>query len=105
MVRYSQHMYTILIQKMHSSGIIRYNDVINDMTFFSKAKFTKLIMVNQNHSNCGELLILILDTLFRVPAKLYLPTYSGDRIRAKGNSGDTVIKDKDTDNRRKEVSH
>lgn len=36
----------ILIQKMHSSGIIRYNDVINDMTFFSKAKFTKLIMVN-----------------------------------------------------------
>ena len=57
MVRYSQHMYTILIQKMHSSGIIRYNDVINDMTFFSKAKFTKLIMVNQNHSNCGELLI------------------------------------------------
>ena len=54
MIRYSQHMYTILIQKMHSSGIIRYNDVINDMTFFSKAKFTKLIMVNQNHSNCGD---------------------------------------------------
>ena len=25
---------------MHSSGIIRYNDVINDMTFFRKAKFT-----------------------------------------------------------------
>ena len=30
----------IIIQKMNSSGIIRYNDVINDMTFFSKAKFT-----------------------------------------------------------------
>ena len=30
----------ILIQKMHSSGIIRYNDVINDMTFFSRFKFT-----------------------------------------------------------------
>ena len=30
----------IIIQKMNSSGIIRYNDVINDMTFFSKVKFT-----------------------------------------------------------------
>ena len=30
----------IIIQKMNSSGIIRYNDVINDMTCFSKVKFT-----------------------------------------------------------------
>jgi hypothetical protein len=30
----------ILLQKMHGSGILRYNDVINDMTFFSKFKFT-----------------------------------------------------------------
>ena len=35
----------IIIQKMNSSGIIRYNDVINDMTFFSKTKYTKLLMV------------------------------------------------------------
>ena len=41
---------------MNSSGIIRYNDVINDMTFFSKTKYTKLLMVYQNLSNCGELL-------------------------------------------------
>jgi hypothetical protein len=47
----------ILIQKMHSSGILRYNDVINDMTFFSKFKFTKLFMVNKNLSNCGEHLL------------------------------------------------
>ena len=30
----------ILIQKMHSSGIMRYNDIINDMDFFSKFKYT-----------------------------------------------------------------
>lgn len=30
----------ILIQKMHSSGILRYDENINDMNFFSKFKFT-----------------------------------------------------------------
>ena len=40
-----------------------------------------------------------------MPVRLQLPTYSGDRVRAKGNSGDMVIKVEDTDNRRNEVSH
>ena len=39
------------------------------------------------------------------PLSLYLPTISSDIYGAKGNSGDMVIKDKDTDNRRNEVSH
>ena len=30
----------ILIQKMHSSGILRFNDNMNDMDFFSKFKYT-----------------------------------------------------------------
>lgn len=30
----------ILIQKMHSSGILRFDDRVNDMNFFSKFKFT-----------------------------------------------------------------
>ena len=49
-------------------------------------------------------MIDILD-LFNMPVRLQLPTYSGDRIRAKGNSGDVVIKVEDTDNRRKEATH
>jgi hypothetical protein len=43
----------------------------------------------------------ILDVL----VKLQLPTWNGDSPRAKGNSGDMVIKVEDTDNRRKEASH
>ena len=43
--------------------------------------------------------------LFNMLVKLYLPTISSDIYGAKGNSGDMVIKDKDTDNRRNEVSH
>ena len=30
----------ILIQKMHSSGILRFNDQVNDMNFWSKFKYT-----------------------------------------------------------------
>ena len=30
----------ILIQKMHGSGILRYNDIINDMDMFSRVKYT-----------------------------------------------------------------
>lgn len=30
----------ILIQKMHNSGILRFDEAVNDMTFFSKFKFT-----------------------------------------------------------------
>lgn len=32
----------ILIQKMHTSGILRFDDNVNDMTFWSKFKYTKL---------------------------------------------------------------
>ena len=39
------------------------------------------------------------------PLSLYLPTISSDIYGAKGNSGDMVTKDKDTDKRRNEVSH
>ena len=39
------------------------------------------------------------------PVTCYLPTHTGDSIRAKGNSGDMVIKDNTRDNRRSEVSH
>ena len=48
----------ILIQKMHSSGVFRFDDNINDMDFFSRFKFTKLIgalEIVKNLSNCGEL--------------------------------------------------
>lgn len=48
----------ILIQKMHSSGIFRFDDNINDMDFFSKFKYTKLIgalEIVKNLSNCGKL--------------------------------------------------
>lgn len=37
--------------------------------------------------------------------KSYLLTYFSDEVRAKGNSGDIVINDKNTDNRRKKASH
>ena len=30
----------IMIQEIHASGIGRYNDIINDMDFFSKFKWT-----------------------------------------------------------------
>jgi hypothetical protein len=32
----------VLITKMHSSGILRFDDSVNDLNFFSKYKFTKL---------------------------------------------------------------
>ena len=35
----------------------------------------------------------------------YLPTSSGDGIRAKGNSGDMVTKEKNRNNRRNDVSY
>jgi len=48
---------SLLIQKMYSSGILTFDDNINDMDFFSRFKFTGLMMVNQNLSNCGKLLL------------------------------------------------
>jgi hypothetical protein len=32
----------ILIRTMYSSGILRFDDAVNDLTFFSKFKFTKI---------------------------------------------------------------
>ena len=53
----------LLIQKMHSSGILRFDDTINDMDFFSKFKFTRTFnmvryraICRDNLPNCGELL-------------------------------------------------
>ena len=40
-----------------------------------------------------------------MPAMSYLPNYFSDGIVAKGNSLGMVIKDKNTDDRRSEVSH
>ena len=40
-----------------------------------------------------------------MPAMSYLPNYSGDIVVAKGNSLGMVIKDKNTDDRRSEVSY
>lgn len=36
---------SLLIQKMYSSGILTFDDNINDMDFFSRFKFTRLMMV------------------------------------------------------------
>ena len=35
----------LLIQKMHSSGILRFCDAINDLDFFSKFKYTRFLLV------------------------------------------------------------
>ena len=46
----------ILIQKMHSSGILRYDENINDMNFFSKFKWTSKgphSLGNKNDNNIG----------------------------------------------------
>ena len=52
----------ILIQKMHTSGVFRFDDTINDMDFFARFKYTKLIgalfIKVKNLSNCGELSII-----------------------------------------------
>ena len=49
----------LLIMKMHSSGVFRFDDTINDMDFFARFKYTKLIgalfIKVKNLSNCGEL--------------------------------------------------
>ena len=54
----------LLIQKMHTSGILRFDDSVNDMNFFSKFKFTskgphslKYHQGSINLFNCGELLL------------------------------------------------
>ena len=48
----------LLIMKMHSSGVFRFDDTINDMDFFARFKYTKRIgalEIVKNLSNCGEL--------------------------------------------------
>ena len=52
------------------------------------------VMSTLNHPNCGDELV-----------RSYLPTKCGDMLRAKGNSGDMVTKDKNRVNRRSEVSY
>ena len=53
----------------------------------------------KNRLNCGDFQILINLTYIHVCSFMfYLLTHSGDRMRAKGNSGDIVIKDKNRDN-------
>ena len=32
----------ILIQKMHQSGVLRFDDNVNDMNFWGRLKYTKL---------------------------------------------------------------
>ncbi len=46
----------ILIQKCHSSGILRFDDSVNDMNFFSKTKYTTKgphSLGNKNSNNVG----------------------------------------------------
>lgn len=46
----------ILLQKMHTSGILRYDDTINDMNFFSKYKWSSKgphSLGNKNSNNIG----------------------------------------------------
>lgn len=56
----------ILISKMHTSGVLRYDDNVNDMNFFSKFKYTKPLLVQNrviywtNLSNCGNAQNIIL---------------------------------------------
>ena len=48
----------LLIMKMHSSGVFRFDDTINDMDFFARFKYTKQVgalEIVKNLSNCGEL--------------------------------------------------
>ena len=43
----------ILISKMHTSGVLRYDDNVNDMNFFSKFKYTSKgpHSIGSNNSN------------------------------------------------------
>ena len=46
----------ILLQKMHASGVLRFDESINDMTFFSKFKWTNKgphSLGNKNSNNIG----------------------------------------------------
>ena len=58
----------ILLQKLHVSGVLRFDDCINDMNFFSKFKVTfkgridkmwsrNMVTYWKNRSNCGNILI------------------------------------------------
>ena len=59
-----------------------------------------------NHLNCGDVQVVKDLTHFIVCSFMsYLSTINSDVYGAKGNSGDMVIKDKNRDNRRSEVSY
>ena len=51
----------ILLQKMHQSGVLRFDDNVNDMNFWSRLKYTKMLVhymvtYSENLFNCWELL-------------------------------------------------
>lgn len=45
----------ILIQKMNSSGVLRFDDTVNDLDFFSKFKYTKLCWCSKTLLIAGKL--------------------------------------------------
>ena len=51
----------LLITKLFQSGLLSFDDSVNDLNFFKKFKFTELT-VNQNLSNCGELMNIFIHT-------------------------------------------
>lgn len=53
----------LLVQNLHSSGLLRYDDAVNDCDFFTKLKYTikmwhcRVIYSDKNLSNCGDKLV------------------------------------------------
>jgi hypothetical protein len=69
----------ILLQKMHSSGLLIFDDTVNDMNFFSKFKFTRLLFMVRYRvicreilSNCGELFIYMKHIILNIICLLSL---------------------------------
>ena len=51
----------ILLQKMHQSGVLRFDDNVNDMNFWSRLKYTKMlvhyiVIYSENLLNCWKTL-------------------------------------------------
>ena len=70
----------LLIQQMHASGVFKYDETINDMDMFSRFKYTKVCWCSKTSLIAGRL------------KSILVPTQCSDELRAKGNSGDMVIK-------------
>ena len=81
----------ILLQKMNQSGILRFNDTVNDMTFFNKFKYTRFTgapFMVKHFSNCGKPYMCYITKLVTV---------------AKGNSLGIVTRCNIRGNRRSEI--